>query len=450
MLPKQLCHRIACAALSLVIVGLLALPPSGCGMITPTPEPVEITLVYRSDLRAHIEAAVEAFGDQYPQISVHLRAASAEELAWKFGADDADVRAVFTGIIDGEREQGDLLVLDPFIEGDESFDVAEFYPAALDAFAIDGRTWAIPYGVTSEVIFYNKDLFDEYGVPYPEIGWTWEDLMQTALALRDPQAGVYGFAHSPNTDGWFHWSYIHQHGGRLLDDPQHPTRTTFDDPLTVEAMEWYARLYHPYNAAPTLEQISRELGGDVDAAFARGKVAMTSRDLSAQGGAVVGSGWPERWGMVPPPRSTAETALEICGDLWVHGYAISSQTQYPEAAWRLVAFLSRQMVPRQIPPRRSLVESAAYEQLVGNEAAAAARHILQHGLPWPPKRFEDTTLQAIVILGDATSRIRSGEMSAWEAMDWAQQEAQVRITLAPTPVPSPAPPAGSGERPAAP
>ncbi len=447
---KRLCHRIACAALSLVMVGLLALPPSGCGRITPTPEPAEITLVYRSDLRAHIEAAIEAFNDQYPQVTVHLRAASAEDLAWKYDADDADVRAVFTAIVDGERERGDLLALDPFIEADEPFDVAEFYSAALDAFAIDGRTWAIPYGVTSEVIFYNKDLFDQYSVPYPEIGWTWDDLMRTALALRDPEAGVYGFAHSPNTDGWFHWSYIHQHGGRLLDDAQHPTRTTFDDPLTIEAMEWYGRLYHPYGVAPTLEQISRELGGDVDAAFARGKVAMTSRDLNSQGGAVVGSGWPERWGMVPPPRSTADTALDICGDLWVHGYAISSQTQYPEAAWRLVAFLSRQMVPRQIPPRRSLAESAAYEQLVGSEAAAVARHVLQHGLPWPSRRFEDTTLQAIVILGDATSRIRLGQMSALEAMDWAQQKAQARIVFVPTPVPSPAPPADPGEAPAPP
>jgi multiple sugar transport system substrate-binding protein len=447
---NELRYRIKHIALGCLVVCLLLIPVSGCGQVTATPEPVTVSLIYRHDLSEHIEASIKAFGNQYPHITVDRQPASAGELAWDFEADDADVRAVYTAIVDSQRERGDFLALDPFIEADESFDVSEFYPAALDAFALDGKVWAIPYGVTSEVVFYSKDLFDQYRVPYPEIGWTWDDFVRTALALRDPEAGVYGFAHLPDDDGWFHWGYIHQHGGRVLDDLQQPTRTTFDDPLTIEVMEWYARLYHDYGVAPTLEQMRTELAGDVDAAFARGKVGMTSRDLSFQGGVLAGNRWPERWGIVPPPRSTADTALDICGDLWVNGYAISSQTQHPDAAWQLVAFLSRQMVPRQIPPRRSHAESAEYEQLVGREAAAVARHVLQNGLPWPTRRFLDTTRQAIAVLGEASTRIRSGQMTAREAMDWAQQEAQTRIVFVPTPIPSPTPPAGPGQRPASP
>jgi multiple sugar transport system substrate-binding protein len=435
-----------CAVVCLIILSLL-----GCqGTLETTPEPATIAFLYRRDLGDHVEAAMSRFREQYPHITVNLRAASAEQLASDLGAGDADVRATFTAIVDSQRERGNLMALDLFVEADESFDVSDWYPAALAAFTIDGKLWAIPYGVTSEVVFYNKDLFDQYGVPYPEVGWTWDDFVRTARALRDPQAGIYGFAHSPDTDGWLQWMYIHQQGGGILDDMQNPMRTTFDDPLNVQAMEWYAGLYHEYGVAPTQEQISRELGGDVDVAFAAGKVGMMSRDLNSQEGAVVGKGWPARWGMVSPPRSTADTALDICGDLWVHGYAISSQTQHPEAAWQLVAFMSGQPAPRQIPPQRSHAESREYEQLVGSEAAAVARHVLQSGLPWPTRRFSGIILQAILLLGDATAKIRSGEMTPQDAMDWAQQESGKRIVIAPTPVPSPTPSPGPGQRPASP
>ncbi len=446
MLSKQLRARIAHLGRICAIVCLPVVILCGCkGTLEPTPPPATITFIYRSDLKGHIDEAMAKFHVQYPRTTVNLRAASAGDLAQDFDAADADVRAIFTAIVDSQRERGDFLALDPFIETDESFDVSDLFPAALEAFTIDGNVWAIPYGVTSEVIFYSKDLFDQYDVPYPQVGWTWDDFVRTALALRDPEAGIYGFAHSADTDGWLHWGYIHQHGGGILDVLQNPTRTTFDDPLTVEAMEWYAKLYHGYGVAPTREQISAELGGDVDAAFAEGRVGMTSRDLNSQGGAVVGRGWPERWGMVPPPRSTADSALDICGDLWVHGYAISSQTQHPEAAWQLVAFLSRQMAPRQIPPRRSHAESNEYEQLVGSEAAAAARHVLQNGLPWPTSRFSEITLPAVLLLGEAAAKIRAGEMTSQEAMDWAQQEASRRIVFSSTPMPSSTPPARAGQ-----
>jgi ABC-type glycerol-3-phosphate transport system substrate-binding protein len=443
----ELRARIEHLELICAIVCLSVVFPFGCkGTLEPTPEPATITFIYRHDLRDHIEEAMVQFYKQYPHITVDLRAASDRDLAWHFDADDADVRAIFTAIVDSQRERGDFLALDPFIEADGSFDVSDFYPAALEAFTIDGRVWAIPYGVTSEVVFYNKDLFDQYGVPYPEVGWTWDDFVRSARALRDPQADIYGFAHTSDAAGWFNWTFIHQHGGRVLDDIQNPTRVTFDDPLTIEAMEWYARLYHEYGVAPTREQVRRELGGDVDVAFANDQVGMTSQDLGVQGDSSVGKGRSGRWGIVTVPRSTADTALDICGDFWVNGYAISSETEYPKAAWRLVAFMSRQMPPPQIPPRRSLVESGEYEQLVGGEAAAVARDVLENGLPWPTRRFLGTTRQAIGILGDATAKIISGEMTSQEAMGWAQQEAGKRIVIepTPTPTPSPTPPTGQG------
>jgi multiple sugar transport system substrate-binding protein len=407
---------------------LLVIPLSACGEAAPPPEPVTITFAYWESDTARVEALVQEFTEQYPHVTVDLRPESMGALAWDLGAEDADVREVFVAIIDSQRERGDFLELDPFIEQDESFDLSDFYPATLETFTIEGKTWAIPYGVDSEVMYYNQDLFDQYGVPYPELGWTWDDFVSTAQAIRDPEAGVYGYACLGG-----HWSilvFVCQHGGRLFEDMQNPARATFDDPLTVEALEWYGGLFHEYDVA-----LSPGLRGDrkqwaLKEAILAGKVGMWSSGFSGQGGGEEfwgGIEWPMRWGMVTFPGSTADTATGIVGDLWVNGYAISSQTQHPDVAWRLVEFLSRQMPTRYIPVRRSQAESEEYERRAGSAAAAVSRAVLENGLPYYPRDCLSRTLEALGILEQAAGTIESGARTAQEAMDWAQQEAETRI-----------------------
>jgi multiple sugar transport system substrate-binding protein len=69
----------------------------------------------------------------------------------------------------------------------------DFEPAALEAFRVEGHLTGIPYGVWPSAIFYNRDLFDAAGVPYPphEYGepyadgdkWTIEKLEEVAMWL---------------------------------------------------------------------------------------------------------------------------------------------------------------------------------------------------------------------------------------------------------------------------
>ena len=91
-------------------------------------------------------------------------------------------------------EDGSIIPLDPFTEQNSAVDMDDFYPEALELFTDEGKVWAIPAGLDTLVMYYNQDLFDQYNVPYPEIGWTWDDFLQTSLSLRDPNAGVFGYA----------------------------------------------------------------------------------------------------------------------------------------------------------------------------------------------------------------------------------------------------------------
>jgi ABC-type glycerol-3-phosphate transport system substrate-binding protein len=189
---RNSCARAARPELTCVLACLLAFSLSGCKGAAPTPEPVSITFPC-SDISLELyEPLAQEFNEQHPHITVNLRRETEGGLI-NLEAEGADVRPVWQAMFDPVQERGDILALDPFIEQDASLDLSDFYPAALQVFTVDGEIWAIPFGANPVVMYYNQDLFDQYDVPYPENGWTWDDFLSAALAIRDPEAGVFGY-----------------------------------------------------------------------------------------------------------------------------------------------------------------------------------------------------------------------------------------------------------------
>ena len=47
---------------------------------------------------------------------------------------------------------------------------------------------------------------------------------------------------------------MYQNGGKIIDDLQNPTKVIYDDPQTIEALQWYDELFILHDAAPTGEQ----------------------------------------------------------------------------------------------------------------------------------------------------------------------------------------------------
>lgn len=64
-------------------------------------------------------------------------------------------------------------------------DLSRFDPLALEALKSNseaGQLHALPYAVNLNALYYNKDIFDKFGVPYPADGMRWDDAI--ALAGR--------------------------------------------------------------------------------------------------------------------------------------------------------------------------------------------------------------------------------------------------------------------------
>ena len=382
----------------------------GCAPASPPPEPVTITFApVLSDV--DYEPVIQAFNEDYPHITVELAGP---------GDEDVDVFMVPSFGLSELLEQDAVLSVSPFIERDTSFDLSDFYPGTVGLFAREGETWAIPAEVDALVTFYNQDLFDEYGVPYPGIGWTRDDFLDKALALSDPDAGVFGYV--PVDVFLDSLAFIYLHGGRIFDDWQNPTRTTFDDPLTIGAMEWYVRLAEEYNVAPTKDQMFQEpFRVSPQSGVYSNKVGMWVGWLHAMGGEDTDAEWPVewkmRWGVVPLPSDAQSATLTFA-----LGYFVSSQANDPDACWEWISFLSGQkMLTRLIPARRSVAESAEYEQLVGSEVAAAARASIENAVLIPELGDVQAGLQ---LFGFAIDQIMNGRATPREALTQAQQRAE--------------------------
>lgn len=415
---SDLYARVGRPELTWAIICLLVILLSGCDGATPPPEPVTITFIHPEVDTGYYEPLVQKFNERYPDVAVELRPRSWDQLG-DLGAGDADVLVANPFVLGELQAQGEILSLDPFIMIDTSLNRADFYPGTVESLTSEGKTWAIPAGVNIDVMYYSRDLFDQYDASYPELGWTWDDFLNDALAIRDPDTSIFGYTTTP--EYFDSVLFIYQHGGRIVDNLQDPTRTTFDDPLTIEALEWYANLFHEYGVAPTPEQARRAFGGGRYTFYQglrNGKVGMWILPLSDRGGLTWPVEWYVNWMMAPLPRDARSAT-----DAWVEGYAISSQAQHLDVCWQWISFLSQQMTYRLMPVRKSLAASAAYEQQVGGEVAAVARASMEQAVLFSPRIWTEFGA-AMDIFEQAVGQIIDGDTTPQEAMDWAQREAE--------------------------
>lgn len=77
----------------------------------------------------------------------------------------------------------------------EGWDYAEKLGASIEETQnINGNYYSIPYCNNINMVFFNKKLFDEAGLEYPQSGWTWEEFRETANKLTSGSGAdkVYG------------------------------------------------------------------------------------------------------------------------------------------------------------------------------------------------------------------------------------------------------------------
>ena len=115
---------------------------------------------------------------------------------------------------------GKVISLDSYIEQSDTVNPDDFIPAVKEMSDQFGGNYALPWCYASEILFYNKDMFDEANVPYPTNDWTMDDFVEAAekLTVIDDSGRVqqYGCDGLTFVGGW--WSGIGAAGDPVYED----------------------------------------------------------------------------------------------------------------------------------------------------------------------------------------------------------------------------------------
>lgn len=228
--------------------------------------------------------------------------------------------------------KGVLEDLTPFAEADQEFAGADFFPTIIDRFTVNSHLYAVPRDVAPfACVFYNKNLFDKAGIPYPSDDWTWEDLLRTAkeLTKKDENGRItqYGFY------GWAWQNFIYGNGGSLVDDVHNPKRTILDDPKSIEGLQFYSDLINVYQVMPTPVALAN-LGMGVDLMFASGRLAMFLSGIWETPGL---RRYDFKWDVAMFPKNKEGVRAFGSGG---SGYAILKSSRHKKEAWEVIKALT--------------------------------------------------------------------------------------------------------------
>jgi multiple sugar transport system substrate-binding protein len=352
---------------------LAACTPSGPRPVASTGE--KLQLVYqdwRTDWFPEMaQQMLEGFHASHPNIRVFFTPDPEnllEQMPLDMEAGTApDVLAGCCDFLPAWAQQGYLLDLTSYIKADlDRSTLNEWDPAQYRALSTsDGAQVALPKYHGALALYYNKDLFDEYGVDHPDGTWTHDDYLAAMSHLtrdrdQDGQIDLWG---SMMDVAWERIQvHVNSWGGRFV-NPADSRLSLMDSPASLAAMEWIrARMWDDRVMASFLDVQNIE----TRQAFINGRIAMVE-DGSWSLKDIL-SGAPFSVGVAPFPAGPVRRATLATTD----GFAIYAGTQHPDAAWELLKFLISREYGRAMaranflqPARASLVEEWA--QLVQAE-----------------------------------------------------------------------------------
>ncbi|HOU15618.1 MAG TPA: extracellular solute-binding protein [Anaerolineae bacterium] len=369
-------------------------PPTQPGVITLKSRLMDV-LWLKDDPQA--QRLLQQYYAKHPNVEVNFVTIGIEgnETLAEIAA-SADVVPVYPGY--APLSDTYFLDLTALMAADDTLDVEDFYPVALEAYRHQGKQWGLPGTVDATLLFYNRDLFDAAGVPYPQAGWTWEDLLAAAQKLShgEPPQRQWGLV-TLNV-GWYTLPLLlaAQRGGALVDNPAAPTTPTLDDPRLVEAARWFQALaYRDEVLAPSALDMSGFTDGE--ALYCNHQAAMWIANDSA---VWVHLNCNVNLGIAPVPVEGRPATFYT-----FYGHAIPKSSAHPEAAWDWLSFATRQpYFWTGIPARRSLLQQVTLDKYAQYpEAQTALRQAYAETMS--AYAYADDLLLGVAPWGDVLQRL---------------------------------------------
>jgi multiple sugar transport system substrate-binding protein len=354
------------------VLGIALLLSAACVALEPSfaraPEQTPVTFLISGD-PADEEAyrtLVEHFMAEVPEIRVELLNIPGQgDFRRRLTADFAAGTPPDIFLINYRRygpfaARDAIAPIDAFLAQSDVLRREDFHPQALAAFTWRGELMCMPQNMSSPVIYYNKDLFDAAGLPYPTNDWRWDDFVIAAQMLTrdlngDGEIDQYGFGVEAALVRAA--PFIWMNGGEIVDDPAAPTALALAEPASREALAWFVDLQNAHRVVPDAvaeaaeSSLSRFLNGRLAMLMESRRVVPEFRRIETFD-----------WDAAPLPQGKERASI-----LHSDAFCIAAASPHREAAWRFVEFANTRAGQtilarsgRTIPSRIDLAQDPAF------------------------------------------------------------------------------------------
>jgi multiple sugar transport system substrate-binding protein len=304
--------------------------------------------------------------------------------------------------------------LDDFAKKD-NYDLSQFYPQIVDGLTFNGSLAGLTDNWDTQVMYYNKTMFDDAKVPTPTADWTWDDFQSAAQKLTSGSGShkQYGAVFDP----WFAplYSTIWSFGGDVTSADGKTCE--LNQPPAVEAINFILNLYKQ-GISPSPQAMSQQ-GQGAEQIFLSGRAAM-----------MIGSGrWAAydlqtvkrfQWEMAPLPQGPSGRA----NFFHLSMFGIARTSTKGQAAWEFLKYmLSKKGIETTIGNAQGL---PSVPSLVKDPAFANSPVVKQHDTVDPmltslPTAHRAPNIVAFNEFGDkqdaAFDPVWSGKQDPQAAMD---------------------------------
>ena len=387
----------------------------------PSGEPVTITYCNFNASGGNeetLQRMYEAFHEEYPNITVEIETIAMADYFTQMQ----------TRVVGGTAPDCYELNIENFASYANNgvlaeitgVDLSSLDETALSAFNVNGTQYGLPGNFSNVVLIYNKDLFDQANIDYPNADWTQEDVQEAAEAIRALGDDIYGY-YQPLTYNEFYKACA-QFGGRLLNEDR--TEFTINSPENVAAAQMMADRVLVSNVQPTEVQMGGM--GDWDL-FMSGRLGMIPTGIWAF--QTFTDGCDFEWDITIEPGQEQKAT-----HFFSNGLVINAESENKEAAATWITWLASSPTAAQIrieagwdlPAVNDQETLSSYLDITPPENRQAVFDSLDY-LVVPPV-IEDYALMSDII-GECLSAAANGSMTVQEALDQAQAQCEAQISL---------------------
>lgn len=283
-----------------------------------------------------------AFEDAYPHISVQV---VQDDQSDSDSPPTTDVLYMNSRPLYKQRaEQGDLVLLTQYMRRDNYYEDT-LSPVVLDLLrsATGGELYGLTATFHSDALYYNKRLFEQYNVPYPQDQMSWTEVLELAQRfprLNEEGADLYGL----------HMNYYKNVTLNYILEMGKTESLSYLDPKTFKVTMNTARWSKIWSVAVSAFRsgsiFDTEEGTDAESMlnppFYMEQAAMTKASHLTAYNFEPFSKYPNGrmidWGMVTVPVDPANPTQSHSYSIYdIYGVSTTSENQ--EAAWELIKFI---------------------------------------------------------------------------------------------------------------